>query len=114
MWFLIKTTFWLTLVVLLLPLGQPSTTEATRIDTGAAISAASATVSDLKGFCERQPQACTVGQQAVQVVGERAQVGVKMIYDYLTERFGPAAPARETAPTQGTLTERDLQIPWRG
>jgi hypothetical protein len=118
MWFLIKTSFWLTVVVLLLPFGMPAdqSQTATRIEPGAAIHAATATVSDLKGFCERQPEACAVGQQAVQAVGERAQVGVKVLYDYLNTRFGPQAKGADNAaaPGAGTLTDRDLQIPWRG
>jgi Family of unknown function (DUF5330) len=115
MWFLIKTSFWLTVVVLLLPFGMPADPNqtSTRIEPGAAIHAASATVSDLKGFCERQPNACAVGQQAVQAVGERAQVGVKVLYEYLNARFGPQTRAT-VEPAAGTLTERDLQIPWRG
>jgi hypothetical protein len=116
MWFLLKTSFWLTVVVLLLPFGMPAdqSQTSTRIEPGAALHAATATVSDFKGFCERQPDACAVGQQAVQAVGERAQVGVKLIYDYLNSRFGPQAKVEGNPPSTGTLTERDLQIPWRG
>ena len=54
-----------------------------------AISAASATVGDLRGFCARQPDACTVGSQVATAIGYRAQAGAKMLYEFLTEAMAP-------------------------
>jgi Family of unknown function (DUF5330) len=82
------------------------------------MSAAVATVGDMRGFCERQPEACVVGSQAATVIGQRAQAGARMLYDYFshrsaasgaTVRSAPAAP-----PSQHTLTPADLAPPWRG
>ena len=60
MFFLLRMAFWLGLVLLLLPI---STSEDGSRQIGAwqALSAAQSALSDLSGFCDRQPQACAVG-----------------------------------------------------
>jgi hypothetical protein len=98
-----------------------------------AVSAASATVADLRGFCGRQPGACTVGAQVATAIGYKAQAGAKMLYDFLNEALAPretggisAGAAHhddagrlatdrvlpDKAP-QDTLTQADLVTPWR-
>jgi hypothetical protein len=132
MFFLLRMAFWLGVVLILLPSGtaQRSTT-GSDIDASEAISAASATVSDLKGFCTRQPEACTVGSQVASAIGSRAQAGAKMLYDMLSEalashetgsvssgrRSGAPPSAEKSAPersSQSTLTPNDLAPAWRG
>ena len=39
-------------------------------------------------FCERQPDACEVGSQAAVAIGQRAQAGAKMLYEFLNEQLG--------------------------
>jgi hypothetical protein len=81
----------------------------------------------MRSFCERQAEACTIGSQAMAVIGHRAQAGAKMIYDYLTVHFGEADgqasrtaasgnALRHTAVPGGrdTLLPADLVSPWRG
>lgn len=133
MFFLLRVAFWLGVVLILLPSGflQPSDPTS---DVGAAdaISAASATVEDLRGFCTRQPDACSVGSHMATAIGYKAQAGAKMLYDVLTEALAPhdtgaltrgagnAGDAKSTqaksAPqtSQNTLTPADLVPAWRG
>ncbi len=125
MFFLLRTAFWLSIVLALLPTGgsQPKSKEAS-INPIEAVSAAGAAVSDLSGFCARQPDACVVGAQAASAFGQRAQAGAKMVYEFLSEKMAPSetgsvAPAKaaHTAGTktmQHTLTPADLQPAWRG
>jgi Family of unknown function (DUF5330) len=135
MFFLLRMAFWLGVVLLLLPTGSASRGPAVS-DVGAsnAISAASATVSDLRGFCSRQPDACTVGSQVATALGYKAQAGAKMLYDALTEALaghetgsigsgasrhsGAAKTASENSPSDraspDTLTATDLIPTWRG
>jgi hypothetical protein len=65
MFFLLRMAFWLGVVLVLLPTGGaqrgPTGNE---VNASEAISAASATVHDLKGFCGREPTACAVGEHA--------------------------------------------------
>jgi Family of unknown function (DUF5330) len=106
MFFLLRMAFWL-------------------VDASQAISAASATVGDLSGFCTRQPDACTVGSQVATAIGYKAQAGARMLYHFLTESLGRRD--RETAAagksgsdkagdktSQNTLTPTDLTPVWRG
>jgi len=135
MFFLLRMTFWLGLVLILLPIGSaqrsPSGGE---VSASEAISAASATVGDLRGFCGRQPDACTVGSQVATAIGYRAQAGAKMLYEALSEAMAPretgsvgnsasrnasgskAAAEKSAAerPSQSTLTPADLVPAWRG
>jgi hypothetical protein len=128
MMFLLRVAFWLTIVLILLPTGGSKDPNAagqgTAISATEAVSAASATVSDMSRFCSRQPDACAVGAQAANVLGQRAQAGAKMLYEFLTERYGPQATgsigsslprsAGIGRPSQNTLTPSDIAPVWRG
>src|SRR5262249_34022030 len=84
------------------------------------LSAASATVSDMRQFCARQPEACAVGSQAAVAIGQRAQAGAKMVYDFISERSAPrdtGSVAPHPAPrdkSQDPLPAADLAPAWRG
>ena len=129
MFFLLRLAFWLGLVLLLLPAGGAQrAASGNEVSASQAISAASATVGDLRGFCGRQPDACNVGSQVATTLGYRAQAGAKMLYDVLSEALAPQEsatshgdatkqsaerPANERA-SQSTLTPADLAPAWRG
>ncbi len=59
-----------------------------------AVVAAGAAVSDMSSFCDRQPEACVVGAQAAVAIGQRAQAGAKMVYDFVSERTIRTAATR--------------------
>ena len=125
--FLLKMAFWLGVVMLLLPMPSQPTTPGANVGTGDAMSAAGAAIADLRQFCSRQPEACAVGSQVLSEAGVKAQAGAKMLYEFLTEKFGQEAgrhPAADPAsgkpvlpaagPSQNTLTPADLAPGWRG
>jgi len=136
MFFLLRMTFWLGLVLVLLPFGSAQHTPAAgEVSASEALSAASATVGDLRGFCGRQPDACAIGSQMASTIGYRAQAGAKILYDVISEAMAPretgstgslgstvaavgAKPAGEKSvaerASQNTLTPTDLVSPWRG
>jgi hypothetical protein len=86
----------------------------------------------MRGFCGRQPDACTVGSQVAVSLGYRAQAGAKMLYDFLTEAMGPketgalphgtgphgsvakVEPVKSSPSSQNTLTPADLAPAWHG
>ena len=70
MFFLLRTAFWLSIVILLLPAPESMKTES-GVGAAQAVSAASATFSDMSQFCSRQPDACQIGSQARQVQSSR-------------------------------------------
>jgi Family of unknown function (DUF5330) len=111
----------------LLPSGGSQPTPGVNVSAFDAMSAAKATVTDMRSFCERQPDACSVGSQAAVALGHRAQAGAKLLYEYLNERFGSNETGAVTAatngksvplpvarPSQHTLSPADLAPPWRG
>jgi Family of unknown function (DUF5330) len=130
MFFLLRMAFWLGIVLVLLPSGSAQRdSSATQVGASDAISAASATVGDLRQFCSRQPDACTVGSQVATAIGYKAQAGAKMLYEFLTEALAPhttgslasskgqrgaAAKAVLENASQNTLTPADLAPVWRG
>ena len=87
--FLLKAAFWLTIVALFLPAGENAKSSAPQVGASEAISAAGAAVADARQFCSRQPDVCVVGSQAASVLGQKAQNGAKMLYEFLSDRLGP-------------------------
>jgi hypothetical protein len=125
--FLLRMAFWLTVILALLPSGGSQPTPKVNVSAGDAMSAAQATVSDVGSFCERQPNACSVGSQAATVIGQRAQAGAKMLYEYFNEHFGAhdagsqenastgkTVPLPPSRPSEHTLSPTDLAPAWRG
>ncbi len=126
MFFLLRMAFWLSLVLILLPTGSTRHENANdAVGPSQAVSAAAATVGDLRQFCTRQPDACTVGAQMATELGYKAQAGAKMLYEFLTEALAAhdagsatgttgAAAGPSNASSQNTLTPADLAPVWRG
>ncbi len=131
MFFLLRMGFWLGLVLILLPSGSSEqAAPANQVNASEAISAASATVGDLRQFCTRQPDACTVGSHVATELGYKAQAGAKMLYDFLTETMASKRGAKDSSrdspkvtgslgsgpgkASQNTLTPADLVPAWRG
>jgi hypothetical protein len=133
MFFLLRMAFWLGLVLVLLPMGSSQRVPSSDVGATDAISAASATVGDLRQFCTRQPDACTVGSHVATALGYKAQAGAKMLYDFLTEQMAPKEtgsvasnagrngksalikPAFDQSDraSQSTLTPADMAPAWR-
>jgi hypothetical protein len=118
MFFLLRVAFWLSIVVVLLPSGPKSDPNAPSVGTFEAIGAAQAALKDARGFCAREPEACAIGSQALQVFGQKAQHGAKMLYEMLssnsaesiTKHDGPTGSTPK--PGRDTLTADDREVPW--
>jgi hypothetical protein len=115
MFFLLRVAFWLSIVVVLLPAGPKTDPSAPAVSTFEAIGAAQAALKDARGFCSREPEACAVGSQALQVFGQKAQNGAKMLYEFLSSE----STAKHDSPTgstplpgRDTLTAEDRELPW--
>src|SRR5438094_5894284 len=124
--FLLRMAFWLTVILALLPSGGSQPTPKLNVSAIDAMSAAKATVTDVQSFCDRQRDACTLGSQAAVAIGQRAQAGAKMVYEYLNEHLASheagtplndvstdAVPLPVPRPPQHTLSPPDLGSPWR-
>lgn len=136
MMFLLRMAFWLTIVFALLP-GQPKTGSSTAathpagtpaaaisalsgtgVDPIEALGAATAAVSDASGFCGRQPQACAIGGQLLEAVGERAEAGARLLMSYVGAQIAQekrkVAERAQGRPATDTLTADDLGPAWQG
>ena len=138
--FLLRITFWLGLVLVLLPRDKtPESDKLPNIGAADAVQAATAAVSDMSQFCKRQPAACEVGGQAATIIGQRAQDGAKKIYQIINDKkeqitneknektdtkkapdhtgsitvAGEGDATASDAP-RDTLTQDDLALEWHG
>ena len=113
MWFLLRMILWLGIILVLLPsLGSQSVPKP-QISASEALRTAKVVATDIQHFCERQREACVVGSQATVTLGQRAQAGAKILYEFLGEQFDlkvsrpvPTTPAK-------TLRPADPVPPWR-
>lgn len=101
------------------------------------LSSASMTVSDMAGFCGRQPEVCTTAYYVAGKIEAKAKYGVKLLYEWANDSTSvPAIPpatqeaakvdllttgsvlaaAEQAAPeaSQSTLNIEDLVPEWRG
>ncbi|HET9687971.1 MAG TPA: DUF5330 domain-containing protein [Pseudolabrys sp.] len=112
MFFLLRIAFWLAVVCILLPSGTKSTSPEAQIDASEAVTLAGAAVSDMRGFCERQPDACVTGGKVMVALGHKAEAGARTIYEFITKLREKAASGEKAGPVQGTLTPTDLAPAW--
>jgi hypothetical protein len=126
MMFLLRTAFWLAIVLALLPSFGPKAAApaATGVEATEAVTAASETLGDMIGFCARQPNACATGVHLASAIGQRAQAGAKMLYGMVGHQLAKTEGAEDGAPanasladvmvSQNTLTPGDLVPAWHG
>ncbi|WP_407147376.1 DUF5330 domain-containing protein [Bradyrhizobium sp. ORS 86] len=121
MFFLLRLAFWLGLVLVLLPRDKtPESDNTPQISASDAVSAATATISDMGQFCKRQPAACEVGGQAATAIGQRATDGARKLYQIITDKKAPdhtgsidrddTDGATAVAASRDTLTADDQAI----
>jgi Family of unknown function (DUF5330) len=108
----LRIAFWLAVVCILLPSGTKSTSPEARIDASEAVTLAGAAVSDIRGFCERQPDACVTGGKVMVALGHKAEAGARTIYEFIIKLREKAASGEKAGPVQGTLTPADLAPAW--
>jgi len=126
MFFLLRMAFWLGVVCVLLPgSGTKTTSPDAQIDAMQAASFAGAAVSDMRGFCGRQPDACEVGGKVAVAIGHKAEAGARTIYEFISTKMNEkSAPAEKVSAkllpvaasgqttASGTLTSGDLAPAW--
>ncbi|MCV9963435.1 DUF5330 domain-containing protein [Pararhizobium sp. BT-229] len=107
MWFLIKGTFWFSLVLVLLPFLDPSSSttldRGPKVDVGETVSAASEAFGYISALCVEKPDVCVKGAETFVALGHRAREGAKIAYLFLDQQF--AEPS--DAVTTGTIATAD-------
>ena len=129
MFFLLRMAFWLTIVCVLLPgTGEKTQSPEAKIDAVQAMTFAGAAVSDMRGVCERNAEACVVGGKVATAIGHRAEAGARTIIEFVSNQIADnkAAPVEEpariagvsttgalgTSINHGTLTPTDMKPAW--
>ncbi|MBB4065753.1 DUF5330 domain-containing protein [Gellertiella hungarica] len=103
MWWLIKGSFWFSLVLVLLPLFNAGSASrlanAPPVEMADAFTAVTGAYTYLSGLCTEKPDVCEKGAKTFTALGYRAKEGAFVAYEYLNEKFadepGKAAPSGE-------------------
>jgi len=107
MWFLIKGTFWFSLVLVLLPFLDPSSSstleKGPKVDVGDTVSAATEAFGYISAICTEKPDVCVKGTETFVALGHRAREGAKIAYLFLDQQF---AEPSDTV-TTGTIASPD-------
>jgi hypothetical protein len=94
MWFLIKGTFWFSLVLVLLPFLDPSSSatldKGPKVDVGDTMSAATEAFGYISALCVQKPDVCEKGAETFVALGHRAREGAKIAYLFLDQQFAPS------------------------
>jgi hypothetical protein len=113
MFFLLRMAFWLGVVCVLLPSGSKTTLPEAKIDASEAVTLASAAVSDVRGFCERQPDACVTGGKVAVAIGHKAEAGARTLYEFVSKLREKSTSGEKAKPgSEGTLTPADMTPSW--
>jgi hypothetical protein len=137
MMFLLRLTFWIMLICLLLP--------GSREDNRRLLSSAEKTVDDVRGFCGRNPDVCNDARATMTSLLARLKSGTELLQVWLSDtdkkiqdraietpasksspHSGPEPryqnsdyPAQQTVPKvapqyRDSLNPADKEVPWRG
>ena len=115
MYFLLRMAFWLCVVCVLLPSGSKTTSPEAKIEASEAVTLASAAVSDVRGFCERRPDACVTGGKVAVAIGHKAEAGARTLYEFISKLREKSASGEKTGArpgSEGTLTPADMAPGW--
>ena len=93
--FLLRTAFWLGLVIAFIPVNPEDLKEGQRpVSPLETIGLAKTVVSDVASFCERNTQSCETGGQLFSQIGVKAREGARIAYTWLDERYGEDAESK--------------------
>ena len=88
MGFLIRTGFWFSLVLLVIPFGTGGESQVDAVGPIQTFQAARGAIDDITGLCNRRPEVCEVGRSAITTVGVRAREAARVAFEMLDEQFG--------------------------
>ncbi|WOS63690.1 DUF5330 domain-containing protein [Sinorhizobium fredii] len=91
MWFLVKATFWFSLVLVLLPFLDPSSSakleNGPKVEIGDTFSAANEAFQYVSAICIQKPDVCEKGAETFVALGHRAREGARIAYEFLDSQF---------------------------
>ncbi len=97
---LIRTIFWFSLVVMLIPV-NPADLDADQrpVSTLETVGLAQSLYRDASGFCARNPQSCETGQELLSQFAVKAKTGLAWVTEQVDALQTANAPASQTDAT---------------
>ena len=109
MWFLIKGTFWFSLVLVLLPfLDAESSAKLEKgptVEIGDTFTAASEALHYVTAMCLEKPDVCEKGAETFVALGHRAREGARVAYQFLDTQFADEEAAKAGPGEKEALTQ---------
>jgi hypothetical protein len=111
MWFLIRGTFWFSLVLVMLPIFDEGASNRLKAEKGVeltdALGAAAGALTYVGSMCSEKPDVCVKGAETFSVLGSRAREGAYVAYSYLDGQFGGQKPAPiDNASSKAALSDK--------
>ena len=113
MWFLIKGSFWFSLVLVALSFFGPPSTEganAPRLELSDAFSAATQAYEYVSALCLEKPDVCEKGAETFTALGHRAREGAKVAYELLDRQFGGSGDIADEASPRAELAAGEADV----
>lgn len=120
MWFLIRTAFWFSMVLVMLPIFDNEASDRLKNEKGIeitdALGAAAGALSYVGSMCSEKPDVCVRGAETFSTLGSRAREGARVAYSYLDTQFSDqdkavVADAVLTGTVTSDTTIRHIPIP---
>lgn len=111
--FLLKSIFWLALVVLMLPAASDGKTPPPRVSLLETVVATRALLSDLGAICSRNQTACAISRETIDLVAGKIKTGAAIAAAMVSAaRDGDDISAAREGDHRGSLTSEDLEPGW--
>ncbi|MBZ8133100.1 DUF5330 domain-containing protein [Afifella sp. IM 167] len=102
--FVFRSIFWLTTLVLVLPPSEEGGPPP-RVSLLQSAAAVRVLAQDVRGLCDRHPQACETSWETLTLLGRKLETGRHVAAAAL-------GSAQQEEAEKGTLTDADLSVPW--
>ena len=107
--FILRATFWLSAVILLLPASPDGGSFPPRVGVLEAVRASGELVRDVGAVCKRRPDACEVAGKSVTLIGMKLATGIAILSAAVSGNANPRSPAETDDIATGTLAGPDIE-----